>query len=705
MANYVQGQNYQPFVKPYVEGATKEYADLQKRLTQDYDEAAMQYDALQEAKDNMKKLSWKADDVAAADQVFDAASKEIEAAAKAGDYENRGRLIRKAISAFKEGYAPILSNYQADIKKREEMMKFDKIVDPLERERAYNKLSRLYNQVPQENISYDSRGRVIVSPYRDFNAAADANAVEIADKIAEGWKADKGTTIPYRVVRDGIEVIEQQSIEKADENEIFNHTYNAVANNPEIKAYYNQKFLLNRENYDLNKYDPKAVELARQRNPDASDAELAHNLYVHGEIQNAANFAAKKHGFIKSDFEYKFDPVWEAEQKAYGERKAASVTAITASTSSDFKVDLNGINTVRQTLNDNVADLTKKVNSTNDPVVKSELNVQLNKAKTKLRLQDELYKNIESKANWNWGKTYADYAADVRKEGGSPLPFKEFSTLVKSGNFEEGFSSIKAEGPSLNLFENSNIQKARKYFTNYKDAIDNLNKTNGFIQEHELVEGNESTYSGQYTKLLTNRLKQGNVEFLTQAGQQLNLEKDFPNADLGTLNIIPTKSLIAGKPGYAITATDKDGKNRKTIYTVMDDATSNIEDYQQNGYDLLKQSKSSKYADSPQKKNQLRNTGLMQIGYATEEGKNVSEMNLPVVRGGTKEQPTKLPITDNMDVHVITSQGVNVYKLYNTKTKKYIVNPEDNKADFGSEEDLIRTLGINNILMTNPNIL
>jgi hypothetical protein len=121
--------------------------------------------------------------------------------------------------------------------------------------------------------------------------------------------------------------------------------------------------------------------------------------------------------------------------------------------------------------------------------------------------------------------------------------------------------------------------------------------------------------------------------------------------------------------------------------------------------DLLKQASSSKYADAPQKKNQLKTTGLMQIGYSTEEGKNISDMNLPVVRGGTRQQPVKLPATNALDVHVISQQGINVYKLYNRKTGKYITNPEDNKADFASEEDLMTVLGINNVLMTNPSLL
>ena len=135
------------------------------------------------------------------------------------------------------------------------------------------------------------------------------------------------------------------------------------------------------------------------------------------------------------------------------------------------------------------------------------------------------------------------------------------------------------------------------------------------------------------------------------------------------------------------------------------DGNGNIEDYQQNGYDLIEQSKNSKYADSPQKQNQLKTTGLMQVGYSSDEGRKISELNLPIIQGGTREQPTRLPINNKLAVDVITDKGVDIYRLYNINTKQYIKNPEDGKSNFRSEEDLIITLGLNNILLTNPKIL
>ena len=83
----------------------------------------------------------------------------------------------------------------------------------------------------------------------------------------------------------------------------------------------------------------------------------------------------------------------------------------------------------------------------------------------------------------------------------------------------------------------------------------------------------------------------------------------------------------------------------------------------------------------------------MQVGYSSDEGRKISELNLPIIQGGTREQPTRLPINNKLAVDVITDKGVDIYRLYNINTKQYIKNPEDGKSNFRSEEDLIITLG------------
>jgi hypothetical protein len=711
MPQYVKELSLIPYIKPYVAAPVKEMEELQKKMADDYDVVASQYDALEELKDNMKVIPWKKDDVLKKEQLIQAASKEIEAAQKAGDYQNRGRLARKAFNNLKTGYAQILSNYEADRKKREELMKFDKIADPLEREKVYNKLSRLYNQVNDNDISYDNKGNIDVRPYQDFNAAADANAVEIADKLASGWKANKSTTFPIKYkTKDGEEMFVQTKLEGATRNangniipemeqEIFKYIYDNLKTNPELKAYFEQKHLVN--NYNLKDFDSEAVALIKSKNPNATDQQIGAVLKEHQLIQEAANFAGKKHGYTTIDYDFKWNPRWETSAKAEAERKAKAATVITTSTSSDYKINIDGLAQVKTHLINQQTDLQKKLASVTDPVVKEELENNLSNVKTKLRLQNELLKSAESKINWNWGNSYNTYAKEVKAKKENPLSPREFIELVRNSPQGDFTNTILAGKYGIN--QGKALANIRKQYT---DAIEKGNESGSITQEHELVEGNESTYSGQYAKLLTDRFKNSNLEFITKGGQQLDIEEDFAGKgiDLNTLNVIPTKGLIAGKPGFAVTGTKKDGTGRITYYTVMD-GNGNIEDYQQNGYDLIEQSKNSKYADSPQKQNQLKTTGLMQVGYSSDEGRKISELNLPIIQGGTREQPTRLPINNKLAVDVITDKGVDIYRLYNINTKQYIKNPEDGKSNFRSEEDLIITLGLNNILLTNPKIL
>ena len=698
--NYIEKQKYIPVVRNYVQGATTEYTDLQNRLREDYDNTATQYDALQEAKDNMKFLSWKKDDVLAKNQIFQKATKEVEEAAKEGDYENRARLVRKAISNFKQRYAPILNNYEADIKQHEDLMKFDKIADPLERANVYNKLSRMYNNISDDDINYDTQGNVIPKSYQGFNAAADVNALEKALKIAEGWKANANTTIPYKVVgKDGTVTWRQKKIEMADENEIFNEAYKSLKSDPELRAYINQKNLVT--DFDLNNFDKEGVELARQKYPDATDQQIGALLNEHKIIQEAANTAAKKSGYVKTDVDYKFDPDWEAGMKANAERKANAVTVITGSTSSDYKINLDGLSLIKNNLINDKNSLTKRLASATDPVAKEEIQNNLDNINTKLRLQDEILKNAEKAIEWNWGNSYADYAAETRKNGEQPIEPSKFKDIIKTSPQGDYTNTVLAGTYGIN---NARLLSNTRF--KYSKAIDKANEEGSIIQNHEIVLGNESTYSGQYSKLLTDRLKDGNLELLTQGGNQFDINKDLPNVDINTVEIVPTKSLIGGKPGFAVTGKDKDDKTKKiTHYVIMDDNTSNSEDYQQNGYDLLKQSNESKYTSSPDKKNQLKQTGLMQVGFSTEAGRKISNMNLPNIQGGTRKNPVKLPLTDKLEVQVITDAGVDIYRLYNKNTNSYITNPEDKRTNFRSEEDLMIALGTNTVAVNNPNLI
>lgn len=678
MPDFIQDKKYQSFVKPYIRGPIDEFANVQKELRDTYDENILQYDALQEANDNMKAIPWKADDVTAKNQIFEHTKKYIDEAAKEGNYENRSRLVRKALREFKERYTPILSNYQADIKKREDLMKFDKIADPLERERAHRVLSKMYNNVPQDQIEYDSNGRVKVKPYQDFNAAADVNIIEKADKLGNDWKADKNTTVPYKVVnKDGTVTWQQKTIESADEQEIYNYLHSTLAKDPETLGFLKQKKILYGDKFDENK-----------------------------AIEEAANFSAKKHGFIKSDIDYKFDPEWEASSKANAERKVNSATGIFASSSTDFKVDLDNLKTNKDNLIVQQQDLQTRLNKSNDSIIKSELQQQLNNINHKVRLQTEFQGAMENKMNWNWGSKYAEYAKQARDKGVSIISPFEFKKLSSTSPYDDFTNTVIAGTYGIkNGLLLSNIR------SKYKDAIEEGNKNNSFKQEHELVVGNDNTYSGQYTNNLNEAAKNGSLELLNQDGSQFDMDKQFEGIDFKTIKMIPTKGLIGGKPGFAITGSniDKEGRStgKKTYYVTMDDNTSNREDYQQNGMDLLKQAGDSKYASSPDKRKQLAETGLMQIGYSN-VGNEISNLNLPVVKGGTAKNPVELSLSNGMKIQVIEGQGITYYRValpVKGGRTKLLENPLTHKTEFGSEEDLMKVWGIYNIQNSNPELL
>ena len=120
--NLVQPLQYTPFVKPYVEGAHKEYKELQDRLIKDYDEAVIQYDALKEAADNMQSLD-APNDKAAKEEAFKKAYGYIDEATRMGDFENRGRIVRKAIREFTSDYKTIAKQVEDRKTFREELDK------------------------------------------------------------------------------------------------------------------------------------------------------------------------------------------------------------------------------------------------------------------------------------------------------------------------------------------------------------------------------------------------------------------------------------------------------------------------------------------------------------------------------------------------------------------------------------------------------
>ena len=110
MADLVSNMRFTPYVRPYVEGATKEYAAMQQDARNQYDTNAAGYDAIKEAADKMVSLK---PDEEAKQAVMGKVRSTLEQAANEGDYENKGRAVRKAYMDFEKEYAPIAKEYSA----------------------------------------------------------------------------------------------------------------------------------------------------------------------------------------------------------------------------------------------------------------------------------------------------------------------------------------------------------------------------------------------------------------------------------------------------------------------------------------------------------------------------------------------------------------------------------------------------------------
>jgi Arc/MetJ-type ribon-helix-helix transcriptional regulator len=230
--NYVNQQQYQSFVKPYVEGPVKEYGALQERLVKDYDEAAMQYDALQEAKDNMKYIKGSKGDEEAHSQIWEEATKQIDAAAKSGDYENKGRLVRKAIRDFSGSYKPLADRYAGyieNIKKiseRQDLSEADKKADiEALKENYYN------------NVQYNNKGKVVLNSWQEYNPY---KTISIEDKImkyAEAIEKQKWEDLPRHQDIAGFDYLVSQTTTKKNKDLIYSLAKEYAKNDPEIQGY------------------------------------------------------------------------------------------------------------------------------------------------------------------------------------------------------------------------------------------------------------------------------------------------------------------------------------------------------------------------------------------------------------------------------------------------------------------------------------
>jgi hypothetical protein len=228
--DYVNKQNYVPVVRNYVQGATAEYTDLQNRLKQDYDNTASQYDALQEAKDSMKYIKGSKGDEEAYKQAFDLASKEIDEAARVGDYENRGRLARKAIKNFQENYNPIFSRYnqyQENIKKISEM----KDLTENDKFAAIKSLNENYINNPQ----YNEKGKVVLNNWQEYLPHKNEDRQKIIGDFADKITKQEWANLPNIQNIKGYDYFVKLAREERTPERIYQLASAYAAQQPEIQ--------------------------------------------------------------------------------------------------------------------------------------------------------------------------------------------------------------------------------------------------------------------------------------------------------------------------------------------------------------------------------------------------------------------------------------------------------------------------------------
>lgn len=244
MPQYIQQEQYTPFVRPYVEGSHKEYAALQKQLIADYDDAAMQYDALQEAADNMSSLDFEGD-IAAKNEAFKFASQAIDEAAKAGDYENRGRLVRKAIKDFKTRYAPVAQQIKDRQDAFEAIDKNDKIIgaEKAKAKKLFDDMYAMRKGLQKDPTSNNYMGySTAIAPIKNVphtvdviekinKAMAGAVTLEQKKKI-ESLVGNTGT------LYDGMMQLREKGVELFTPDQLKT-ILNQVFQDPEVSGYYN----------------------------------------------------------------------------------------------------------------------------------------------------------------------------------------------------------------------------------------------------------------------------------------------------------------------------------------------------------------------------------------------------------------------------------------------------------------------------------
>lgn len=256
MPQYVKELSLTPYIKPFVAGATKEFTELQHKLADDYDTVATQYDALQEAADNMSSLPFKGD-LAEKQRVFNKVSDAIKEAAKAGDYENRARLVRRSISEFKKDYAPIqkqITDWEAFKKDVEESVK--------SKRKGQDYANKILNAAKKQYESQKGLQRTSNGEYKGISQYLNqyADEVDINEEVLKAITpklAHANSTASKIEKKDGnYYVTTEHGVEQVDSATLQEVVKRMWANNKNLQAYSRDNALLD---YYINPSDASAV--------------------------------------------------------------------------------------------------------------------------------------------------------------------------------------------------------------------------------------------------------------------------------------------------------------------------------------------------------------------------------------------------------------------------------------------------------------
>jgi hypothetical protein len=231
MPQYVKELSLIPYIKPYVAAPVKEMEELQKKTADDYDVAASEYDALEELKDNMKYIKGSKGDEQAFKLIFDEATKEVEDAKKSGDYQNKGRLIRKITRKFKTNYKQLLSRYESYTKNVSDILDMKDLKEE-DKKAAIKSLEENYLQKPE----FNANNNLFLPSWKDYVPHKNEDRQKIIEAFAEKIRSKKYDTLPKnKLLDDKLHHLVSVSGEQLTDAQIYNLATAYAAQSPEIQ--------------------------------------------------------------------------------------------------------------------------------------------------------------------------------------------------------------------------------------------------------------------------------------------------------------------------------------------------------------------------------------------------------------------------------------------------------------------------------------